>query len=216
MKIMKTKTQEVYSLFYGNDNLRPTFHNPLIWENKVYATDAHCLIITEKENIDFEFENEYKGHDLSTILPPVNTSEFLIIPELESLKTAEETKEVGQDIKCKECGGDGEVEWEYEKWTKYDDCPKCNGDGYEENTKEVLTGNKTFRNIIVKVKKTYFQIKLFNKIFETQKVLGGKIELISYSEAKNCMFKIGDFEILLMAYKVGSESDKEILTIETK
>jgi len=208
-----TKLKECFSLFYGNDNLRPAFYNPLPWESKIYATDAHALIITDESNIDFEFENEHKGHNLSTILPPVNISEILIIPELEHLKTADETKEVGEDVKCTECDGHGEVEWEYEGWTKYDDCPKCDGSGYEETTRDVLTGNKTFRNVIVKVKDTYFQIKYFNKLLEVQKILGGDIALISYSPKKNCMFRIGNCEILLMAYQVEYEIEKEILKI---
>lgn len=120
-----TELQECFSLFYGNDSLRPAFYNPIIWKGRVYATDAHALIITDKSNIDFEFENEHKGHDLSKILPPINISEFLIVPDLEYLKTADETKEVGEDIKCQECDGFGEVEWEYERWTKDFDCPKC-------------------------------------------------------------------------------------------
>jgi len=212
-----TKLQECFSLFYGKDELRPKFHNPLTYLNKVFASDAHVLIITDKDNVDFEFKNESETPtDLSTIIPISNISETLTIPNLEQYKTADETKEVGEDIKCSECDGDGEVEWEYESWTKDFECPKCDGDGYESESKQVSTGNKTFRNIKVKIKGNYLDIFKFNYVLKVQSILGGNIELLYSETNKNALlFKVGCCEILVMKLREVYSED-EILTIETK
>jgi hypothetical protein len=211
--IQKTKLQEAFSLFYGKDNLRPAFDNPLIWKDKVYATDAHVLIIVDKDEIDFEWKNEHKGHDLTTILPTPNISEILNIPDLEQYKTADELKAIGEDVECLECHGEGEVEWEYGRWTKDMDCPKCDGDGYESEAKMMPTGNKTFRDIKVKIKGNYLDIKKFHTILKAQEILGGDIELL-YSEIDKgaLLFKVGVCNIVVMKLREAF-SDDEILEL---
>jgi len=215
--MITTKLQECFALFYGKDELRPKFDNPLTWNNNVFATDAYTLIYTDKENIDFEFENEHESPtNLDSIIPVANISETLIIPNLEPLKTAKELAPVGEDIKCSECDGDGEVEWEYGRWTKDMECPKCEGDGFEYLAKMMPTGNNTFRNIKVKIKENYLDIFKFNKVLKVQEILGGDIELLFCEPDKSALlFKVGICNIIVM--KLSSVQDyEEILEIQTK
>ncbi len=208
-----TKLQECFSLFYGNDELRPAFYNPNIWNDKVYATDAHVLIYVDEKEIDFEWSNECEPHNLTTILPTPNILETLNIPDLEQYKSVDELKSVGKDIKCSECDGDGKVEWEYEQWTKDFECPKCYGEGYEHLAKTMLTGNKTFRNIKVKIKDSYLDIFKFNNVLKVQEILGGDIELLFCETDKSALlFKVGICGIIVMKLSMISDDD-EILEL---
>ena len=209
----QTKLQKAFSLFYGNDKLRPSFNNPNIWNDKVYATDAHVLIIVDKDKIDFDWKNEHKGHDLTTILPTPNILEVLNIPDLEQYKTADELKVIGEDVECSECHGEGEVEWEYGRWSKDMDCPKCDGEGLESEAKMIPTGNKTFRDIKVKIKGNYLDIKKFNTVLKVQEILGGNIELLFSEIDKGALlFKVGVCNIVVMKLREAL-SDDEIIEL---
>lgn len=50
----KTKLQQAFELFVGNDELRPMMHKPFLSDGYLCATDAHALISTGLGNLDFE------------------------------------------------------------------------------------------------------------------------------------------------------------------
>lgn len=208
-----TKLEQCFSLFYGKDELRPKFNNPLTWNDKIFATDTYTLIYVDKSEIDFEFKNKYESPNLDSIIPNPNISEIINIPDLEQYKTEDDLRKIGEDIKCSECDGDGEVEWEYKRWTKTFDCPKCDGDGFEYFAKMIPTGLKTFRNIKVKIKDNYLDIFKFKKVLQVQEILGGEIELL-YCESDKAalLFKVGICCIIVM--KLSSvDSNDEILEL---
>lgn len=192
---------EVFSLFVGKEKHRPVMHKPFEINGKVYATDARTLIRTDKANVDFEIDNEHTPPNCEAIIPEVNTSLILNITKemFEPLKTEDEYEFEGEDIECETCDGSGEVEWEFEHYTRDFECPVCDGSGYLEEKRGEKTGRKTFGNCAVKLKGAYFNINIFYKLIKVRDVLGGEIELISYSKpTSGFFFKIGVCEILLM------------------
>ena len=212
--LAKPMLSDVFSLFIGEDELRPAMHKPFEINGKVYATDASTLVMTDKTNIDFVLDNEHTPPNCEAIIPKANTSLILDITKemFELLKTADEYEFVGKDIECKACEGDGEVEWYFENYTHEFDCPVCDGHGWEEEKKGIKTGGKTFGKCLVKIKDAYFSPDKVYKLIKVRDILGGEIELISYSKSTSgAMFKIGMCEILLMPVFCNDVSEWDVI-----
>ena len=127
---------------------------------------------------------------------------------LEPLKTADEYEFAGKDIECETCEGSGQVEWEFEHYTRDFDCPVCDGSGWSEKKRGRKTGGKTFGKCVVNIKGAYFHVDKFYKLIQVREILGGEIELISYSKpTSGVLFKVGVCEILLMPAMYGDASD---------
>jgi hypothetical protein len=201
---------DVFFLFVGKDKFRPAMHKPFEINGKVYATDAYTLVRTDKANIEFFLDNEHNPPNCEGVIPEVNTSLILNITKemFETLKTADEYEIAGKDIECKTCEGSGEVEWDFEHYTRDFECPVCEGAGWEEQKTSRKTGGKTFGKCIVKINDACFHIDKFYKLIKVRDILGGEIELISYSKSTSgVLFKIGVCEILLMTVICGDASD---------
>ena len=77
----------------------------------------------------------------------------------------------------------------------------------------IPTGNKTFRNIKVKIKGNYLDIFKFKKVLQVQEILGGEIELLFCEIDKSALlFKVGICHIIIMKLS-NIDSDDEILEI---
>lgn len=201
---------DVFSLFLGEDKFRPAMHKPFEINGKVYATDAYTLVRTDKANIDFVLDNEHTPPNCEGVIPEVNTSLVLSVTKemLEPLKTADEYEFAGKDIECETCEGSGQVEWEFEHYTRDFDCPVCEGSGWSEKKRGRKTGGKTFGKCVVNIKGAYFHVDKFYKLIKVRDILGGEIEMISYSKpTSGVLFKVGVCEILLMPAMYGDASD---------
>lgn len=201
MKQKKINTQEIFSLFVGWDDCRPFVEAPFEINGKIYATDLSILIRTDKANCNFQVDNKHELPDVEFSMPNPNTNEFVSFSsnEFEKFKTADEYEYRGKNIECNDCGGQGQVEWNYKKHERLFECPECNGSGFSEERQGRETGRKTFNNSIVKLIDKYFHIKLFYKIFQVASMTRESIWLTYYSEETNqALFKVGDFEILIM------------------
>lgn len=211
---MKTELEKTFDLFVGKDNLRPTMHTPFEFENYIYATDAHILIRVKKEDCDFEITNPDFLKCDDKIIPKENENIILSIPDFEMYKTEDEYKVIQEEKECDTCHGSGEVEWEFENYTKDFDCPVCEGEGIEEEEKKAKTGKKTFGLTAIKVKDTYFDIKLFNVLNDVKDYLGGDITLISADKSFSpTMFRIGICEVLLMPVRFQKENWDNVIEV---
>ncbi len=197
--------QQAFYLIIDKDHFEERFKRPFHDNDKVYATDRHIMIFCDKENIDFEFENSYTVN-ASAIVPEPNTSEIIDLDQHDwkSLMTADEVEYIGKEVECGNCGATGQCDGvEFYKEKKYDytyECPVCAGTGMEETPKEKLTGRKTFEFYdSIKFKNSYFNLRLFYKIKQVRDLLGGDIELVSYTTYdKAVLFKIGYCHIMIM------------------
>lgn len=204
---------DVFSLFYGTDPSRPAMLKPFVVGDKTYATDSYTLIYCDTDKIDFEYENNERPPNVEGVIPEINTSEIIDIDAVDwiALMNKDETIGDGNDVECGYCNGGGTCydnilykskfyDFEYE-------CPVCDGSGYEQEEKQIPTGNKTFgSNDMVKFKETYFYATIFYKLKKVKDLVGGNVELISYNrEKKGVLFRIGFLHVLIMPCYCNSE-----------
>ncbi len=210
---------KIFGLFLGHDKIRPAMHTPFEINGKVYATDAFTLIRCDKSRCDFEVNNPYTPPNCEAIMPTPNLNVVLNIDKsiFEQYKTENELEYIGEDIECATCNGFGQVDWEYKNHTKTDDCPDCDGSGFEAEKKAVQTGRKTFGNFRVKLNDTHFRMDYFYKLIKVHDFLGDDIVLLYQSKPTDAvLFKVGDFEIIIMPCPLHDINDTEgVLEINT-
>lgn len=212
--IAESKLYNLFKSFCGFDEMRPAMMNPFIKNETVYATDAHLAIMVEKKDCDFIPENSYQdmAPAVEKVIPEPNISKIINLKQsdFDKFKNEDEYEYAGKDVQCKTCGGGGEVQWSFEHWEKYFDCPKCDGCGLEEEVQKRKTGNKTFGFDLVKLGGAYFEMKKFYKLLKVQKVVGGNIELIHQSTPNSGhLFKIGICKVLVMPTFISGDVDPE-------
>lgn len=129
---------ELLAGFCDPDNLREQYRHPFLNEDtgNVWATNAHVLISVAPQCLKETYETsklkeppEFSEHTCDHIITMSMMDDALAaVPQIE------EQIEVQKAIKCEECEGSGEVEWEYTD-SKYrvhfrsDVCPECDGEG---------------------------------------------------------------------------------------
>lgn len=206
-------TQRVLDLFIEKSNFRLGITLPFEINNKIYATDAYTLIRVDKDKCDVVIDNPYNPPDCEAVIPAQNMSLKLDLSEVDFEKylTEDEFIVVGDDVICNECDGDGSVEWEYKSWVLEEDCPKCKGVGVTDTAQNIKTGKKIFGNQVVQILGTYLDIHRFYRLVEVQRIIGGDIYLIGFSQSK-LLFLVGECEILIIANL--DNNDKEVINIK--
>lgn len=135
--------------------------------NEVWATDGHVIIRISPDRLTKRYE-PIKGCEelkLPKVLKPCRLSctYKAIRQALDACPSVNEVVTEEHEEECKECGGTGEVEWEYRDdnlHTHYHDfdCPMCGGDGRIIHKKETYTGKKVHNeNAVIKFGNTHFR-----------------------------------------------------------
>ena len=117
-------------------------HNPFIQDGYVIATDGTILIRLNKSLVNIELQEQDSPKCQGLFMPRKDVG-FISLDSVKSLLSVpfiEETIEVDETKECTKCDGGGTVEWEFERWTKYLDCPVCYGEGFTESVFEKATG----------------------------------------------------------------------------
>lgn len=154
---------ELLEMFTAGDGVRAFTYVPFLHPvyNEVWATDGCVIIRISPERLNKRYE-------------PVKGCERLKLPKVLELchlsctykairQALDACPLVDEVVDCKECGGTGEVEWEYTDdnlHTHYHnfDCPVCGGDGVIIHKSETHTGKKVHdENAIVKIGNATFR-----------------------------------------------------------
>jgi hypothetical protein len=208
---------EVLNSFCAIDKYRDWMTKPFKIGDKVYSTDAYFLAIMDLEkfpNIDFE---EFPPSKLKGILPEGRNSDLKInVAEIQSIFKKAPHQDCydteGVDIDCKECDGEGEVEWEYDSYTRDMDCPVCEGGGRTSLSKEIKNGKTRIEDhLFITIGNSRFYANKFQKLINSAIKLESTEITLTYQHdsAHGSLFKIGDLEVILMPCRV-NDSDNVI------
>ena len=134
--------QELFELFCDPHTSFAETHKPYYepQHKKVFATDGYIVIFINPNML----LGSYEESEFPSIRKMALTSAegYFTVESLkktlESFGMEEERVIIEKGGECEECGGSGEVEWEYtaldgEIHFHDDDCPVCNGDGTTED-----------------------------------------------------------------------------------
>ena len=192
---------------------------PFTIGNNVYSTDGESIVKVPKEFVStfVEFQKEeivkrilyffnFKPQNLLTVNVQDLKDTIGKIPLIDECRNSDE------DGKCKECDGRGEVEWEYEEYTKEMDCPICDGDGVIPDHKKEKTGRKIrSKGYFVDFNETIIRTCIIEQLINISCLLKvDEIELISQTAPNNeIVFKVGIAEILTRS--VLHEDEQNIL-----
>lgn len=160
---------ELLEMFTVGDDVRAFTYVPFLHPvyNEVWATDGHVIIRINPDRLNGHYEPVKRCEELKLpkLLKPCHLSctYKAIRQALDACPLVDEVVTEENEEDCKECGGTGEVIWEYTDdnlYTHYHsfDCPKCDGDGVIIQEKEIYTGKKVHdENAIVKIGNSFFR-----------------------------------------------------------
>jgi hypothetical protein len=213
---MKIQQLELFKIFTGKDSLRPVVELPFEFEGKVYATDAHKLIRCDKSLVEFELENPHKSLNATKSFTESDCNRIIKtkLEDFEIFKIEDDYDCVGKDIDCSECDGSGDVLWTYKYGEKEYDCPVCDGSGLMSKTRLVPNGKKTFnKQAYATIDGVFYNINVLISIFEAQKIIGEDLVSLNIcKKTKPALFKIGDYEFLIMPI-LDDEYSKSLIEI---
>lgn len=144
----KLTPEELLFSFCSQSEYHTNLCRPFLQGDYVIATDARVILALPKDDCDTSNLIHLDKPDVSQYLN-AECTDFI---ELEYERLLAEFNRLRSeydklDIRCCECGGRGQVEWEYESKDgethfMLDDCPICHGEGIVE--KENLYKKKEF------------------------------------------------------------------------
>lgn len=159
---------ELLEMFTDADVFRAFTYVPFLHPvyNEVWATDGHVIIRINPDRLNKHYEPvEGCGKlKLPKVLKPCHLSctYKAIRQALDKCPLVDEVVTDENEEDCKECGGTGEVEWEYTDDNLHThfrdfDCPVCGGSGVITHKLETHTGKKVHdEEAIVKIGKSFF------------------------------------------------------------
>lgn len=204
------------SLFTGNDELRPNMMFPNLKDGIVSASDGHVLICIPEDELTLKYKTNIQYPNTVKLFSDFEKEPLCGIKvEVETLakELAKCRLEVDKFLlKCKECNGSGNVEWEYEDnnlethYTQHD-CPLCDGTGEDEKNhpfariRLLSFENDGDTSIQIKIGDLYFHPFQFYRLFMVAMLKGYKEIEIFYNKDKygKTMVYFGNIKVLVMA-----------------
>lgn len=183
---IKNETK-LLGLFTGYDAIRPYMYAPFFHPtyNEVWATEGHVIIRISPERLNGHYEPVVECEKLKlpqTQIPcQLSCTLDAIKQALDACPLVDEVITEEYEEQCKECGGTGDVEWEYtddDLHTHYHDfdCPKCGGDGVIRREKEIHTGKKVHdEKAIVKIGNAIFRWYFLDIVAKALKLIGADV-----------------------------------------
>lgn len=199
----------------GSDDLRDWMNKPFKMGDSIYATDASIIAKVSEKIVS----GKYSGVDdkyIQLILPlfdfePKNLLTISIkeISEVISkVELVDEYLDTDTEGSCNECNGEGEVEWEYDIYTRDMDCPVCDGNGTITEEKRTKTGNKVLHvDLYIDIKVCRFSIAMISQLVLFAETVGvEEIEVINQTFPNRVtVFKVGEVELGLMPVTISGD-----------
>lgn len=201
--MMKQEFNEsaLLALFYDSGHFREQIKAPFLSDGYVCATETHRVIMIKPEIC----KGEYKPNNLHVlkVLTPRNIDITLTLAKLKKalgrVSSEKEMKTIRPAIKCKDCDGDGEVEWSYEDkdgytHEDYHTCPVCNGTGNSSPAIEEPTGRMIPVNeAVIGIYENIFNANQILALCDAMELLGiDKCKYVASSKAGGNTFILND------------------------
>lgn len=199
---------DVFMSFTSDDNSRLYANNPFTKGETTFATDSVSLIYTHRDNLPGLFATEKYDLSAERYIRDPNSNIHVPVADLNPFKTEVEYSTVDKRAECKTCDGTGDVEWEFEGYTKDDDCPECKGKGVIGEFLKKPTGEMTFGAMMyVKIKGVLFHASQIHRLFETAKKLKSDVYLTHVPDKLDAFtFQIGVVNVVVMScFSTGEE-----------
>ena len=202
--------KEILKMFAGATEPRKWMQEPFTFDGYTGATDGYTMIVTEGEikdfaSLDVEYEKKVKG----VIPAEVNSFNFLLTDIKSAAQKAplvDEVKSQGKDVECKACHGIGDVEftfvYNHREYETDADCPICDGSGFEEEEKQVPTGNKIPDPFsLIQFGPCRLQLRFIDRLIKVIEYENAEsVSLVSAVDdwSSPCLFKVGKTKVLIM------------------
>ena len=199
--------KDLFDLFVDRDNdIKPMYNNPYRRDGYVYATDGRKLIRIKENAV----RGNYETTDTMKLDFPSNNCNYIITDKdiekaLSNIPHEEEVIEVGNNVKCPECDGEGTVTWKYtdKDWNDHEleeDCPVCEGSGYIEKAREERTGRKIpVLSTIIKVGRNNLTADFLQTLLDAMRIIGvSEVRLVAQEKICN-HFRIDENISIILA-----------------
>lgn len=169
----------------------------------VYGCDKHMFVRIKKEECEGTYP-EYRKGSVTQAMVGAPSDLYLPLSELADTLAKcpliDEEEEVGEDVKCDECEGDGTIYVDYwsDKRNRYFDleceCPVCNGTGYMERVKMVKTGRKVFdTTAIVSIDGVGFKAEFLAVLKDLAGMMGvGSLHIVNFGKARAMVVRLSE------------------------
>lgn len=205
---------ELLEMFTEPDGVRAFTYIPFLHPiyNEVWATEGHVIIRINPDRLNKHYE-PVKGCEklkLPKVLKPCHLSctYKAIRQALDECPLVDEIVTEGNEEDCRECGGFGEVEWEYTDdnlHTHYQDfdCPVCGGSGVITHKLEKHTGKKVHdEEAIVKIGNSFFRWYYLDIVAKALAHIGADVISVTANDPMGMTeFVFDNIKIGLIFYK---------------
>lgn len=205
---------ELLEMFTEPDGVRAFTYIPFLHPiyNEVWATEGHVIIRINPDRLNKHYE-PVKGCEelkLPKVLKPCHLSctYKAIRQALDKCPLVDEIVTEENEEDCRECGGFGEVEWEYtddnlHKHYQDFDCPVCGGSGVITHKLEKHTGKKVHdEEAIVKIGNSFFRWYYLDIVAKALAHIGADVISVTANDPMGMTeFVFDNIKIGLMFYK---------------
>ena len=202
--------KNVFEIFVSDDS-NPQLQKPFLVDDFTVACDSHALIWKNGvENIEIGTPSESvvratKGYILSFPL----LTKMLSVQDFEKAIEYAPKKEgfnlSGEDVICKDCQGEGSVEFSYYSSVKRQDfyeekdCPVCDGSGYTSQKREIPNGEFfTDLDSELEILANPYRMKMVHQLISLMKETNQNQIQLSESGEKRFYWKCGEYRGLCM------------------
>lgn len=200
--------KKLFGLFVADNNVfRPILNNPYRRDGYIYASDGQRLIRIKEDIVS----GNYEVTDKMKLAIPTDNCDYTITDKdiekvLSEIPKVEEMEE--KEVKCSECDGTGEVDWEYRDKNGKDyegcfECPVCDGTGYVYS--EVATGKMIHDpTATVKVGKSSIYYIHLKALLDAMRVIGVTEARLVCQEGIINHFRIDENISVILSSNIGA------------
>lgn len=174
--VPKETIDKILAMYVDEDCDIEALRTPITQGDYVYATERHILISITKSLVetDYPVQEKIKCYPLFNKEPNCNekVSSLSLREKIAAATVTVPEMRRGKQVECEECGGTGRVRWKYKEYTLYDDCPKCDGEGYCEGP-SVPTGRMVVApSTLISLGVAHFRQEHLQLLLDTLELLG--------------------------------------------